>query len=301
MSIDDDIKSKAKAVEDEAFKQYMREVQAGCDRDGRRIQQPPMGTAFTDWAKGQENMFAWIPSEYSRFCDLPKPEDFDPIIKNLESVNQRFMNPDTTIDTVRNQLSDWRGDGKKSFDDFLNYMDKVPGNQQALVKALKHVTEANRDVYVRTRESLLKLAEETRDKLAKMGDSDPAGRTVALTILVGLATAGVSAATGGVGAAVAWTVVSGFITGVNAGIPTVSLAGKSVTTILNNMSEAMRKIQSEMFAKEDEIIKSIQETNAMATGTGGKTKKDWFVMPRPAVADRKPGDKNVFKKPVRFE
>lgn len=124
--------------------------------------------------------FAFIGSMFEPFSRLPDPARYDPLIADLNaamgklntgSVDNTDLSKDVTLAnphldkmiTDGGYLQGWTGDAAMAFKaNFIDPFKTISGNQFTVLSTLKGVLQAHREMWVKARDDIDKIAENTR-------------------------------------------------------------------------------------------------------------------------------------------
>lgn len=242
--------------------------------------------------------FSFIEPMFEPFSRLPDPARYDPLIADLNaamaklntgSVNNTelsndvsFVNPHLDkMTTDGGYLQGWTGDAAMAFKaNFVDTFKSISGNQFTVLSILKGILQAHREMWLRARADIDKIAENTKNALDNAGGCGKNQWTFEFSVLSAVSAIGgvvVAVATGGV---VPLAAIGALASVGGAGIAGLTASGDSVDTIINSMKQAV-----------DELLKHIQEVEtqqiaqkAQALTDAVNANKDKIVAARPNLA-----------------
>ncbi|NBH11311.1 hypothetical protein [Amycolatopsis sp. SID8362] len=248
--------------------------------------------------------FAFIESMFEPFSRLPDPVRYDPLIADLNaamaklntgSVNNTelsndvsFVNPHLDkMTTDGGYLQGWTGDAAMAFKaNFVDTFKSISGNQFTVLSTLKGILQAHREMWLRARADIDKIAENTKNALDNAGGCGKNQWTFEFSVLSAVSAIGgvvVAIATGGV---VPLAAIGALASVGGAGVAGLTASGDSAETIVNSMRQAV-----------DELLRHIQEVETQqiaqkvrALTDAVNANKDKIVAARPNLAGMKDRD-----------
>ncbi|MGK3199779.1 hypothetical protein [Amycolatopsis sp. MEPSY49] len=242
--------------------------------------------------------FAFIEAMFEPYSRLPDPAGYDPLIADLNaamaklntgSVNNTelsndvsFVNPHLDkMTTDGGYLQGWTGDAAMAFKaNFVDTFKSVSGNQFTVLSTLKGILQAHREMWLRARADIDKIAENTKNALDNAGGCGKNQWSFEFSVLSAVSAIGgvvVAVATGGV---VPLAAIGALASVGGAGVAGLTASGDSAETIVNSMRQAV-----------DELGKHIQEVETQqiaqkvfALTDAVNANKDKIVAARPNLA-----------------
>ncbi|NUT21390.1 MAG: hypothetical protein HOV77_19625 [Hamadaea sp.] len=243
-----------------------------------------------------------IPAMFEPFYEIPPDEAFQLPIQDLDAALARLSPGELPSDlmtgaglmpaspiygdmaTVHDQLVDWQGDAAYNFvRNFVNPFRDVTKNQYLAVSVIRALLAAEREMWNKTRNDVLKMAKDTATVLDSVNDCDPAKLALQFTIagaIIATATADFSGM-----AIIVWTgvssgagVVSGALGLVKNDKPDLSVKGGNVRAILQSLQKGLD--QSVELANQTEalIAQAVRINSGIISRDPGS-----FVTNQPAI------------------
>ncbi|WP_146108060.1 hypothetical protein V5P93_003361 [Actinokineospora auranticolor] len=242
--------------------------------------------------------YGFIEPMFEPFFRLPDPAGYDPLIAdvnaamarlNTGSVSNTDLSEDVTLanphldkmTTDGGYLLGWNGEAAMAFKaNFVDPFKTISGNQFTVLSTLKGVLQAHRELWVRARDDIDKIAENAKNALDNAGGCGKNQWSFGFSVVSAVVSIGgvfVAAATGGV---VALAAIGAAASVGGASVAGLTASGDSVDTIVNSMRQAV-----------DELTRYIQEVEsghiaqkAQALAEAVRANKDKIVAARPSLA-----------------
>jgi len=242
--------------------------------------------------------YAFIEAMFEPFSRLPDPARYDPLIADLNaamgklntgSVRTTELSNDVSLTnphldkmtTDGGYLQGWTGDAAMAFKaNFVDTFKSIAGNQFTVLSILKGVLQAHREMWLKARDDIDKIAENTKNALDNAGGCGKNQWSFDFSVLSAFgAVCGVVVAvvTGGVAPRAA---IGALASVGSAGVAGLTASGDSAEKIINSMKQAI-----------DELTRHVQEveTQQIADKVRALTEavqdnKDKLVSARPNLA-----------------
>ncbi|WP_329049997.1 hypothetical protein OG738_44090 [Amycolatopsis sp. NBC_01488] len=242
--------------------------------------------------------YAFIGSMFEPFSRLPDPARYDPLIADLNaamarlntgSVDNTDLSKDVTLanphldkmTTDGGYLQGWTGDAAMAFKaNFIDAFKTISGNQFTALSTLKGVLQAHREMWVRARDDIDKIAENTKNALDNAGGCGKNQWSFGFSVVSAVVAIGgvvVAVATGGV---VAMAAIGAAASVGGAGVASLTASGDSVDTIINSMKQAVDELTRHI--QEVETQQIAQKVRALTDAVNAN--KDKIVAARPNLA-----------------
>ncbi|HEV7950158.1 MAG TPA: hypothetical protein VGP24_10355 [Glaciihabitans sp.] len=242
--------------------------------------------------------YAFIEAMFEPFSRLPDPVRYDPLIADLNaamgklntgSVNNTELSKDVSLanphldkmTTDGGYLQGWTGDAVMAFKaNFIDTFKTVSGNQFAMLSTLKGTLQAHKEMWLRARNDIDKIAESTKNALDNAGGCGKNQWSFGFSVLsavVAIGGVGVAVATGGIVPLVA---IGAAASVGSAGVGSITASGDSVESIINSMKQAVDDLTRHI--QEVETQEIAQKVQALTDAVGGN--KDKLVAARPNLA-----------------
>ncbi len=236
--------------------------------------------------------YEWVVPAFEKYF-TPDPDALNPVISGLRSIEGMFQgaresdgrfsaaNPSLgRINDVRADMNKWEGALQENFiDNFVTPLGSVSQNQAPFATLVREQLECNKVLYVRLRQSVLDLVEDSVDAVNALssGTTDgPYWGTVAALVL-GAALAVEFPVVGAV-LTVAGTMGGGLFSK-GAEKTKMRLAAPTAQEIAIKISNAMSKLDADVDEEEQKVRKGLESLYGSLAGPRGK-----------AIAANKPGD-----------
>ncbi|WP_328607309.1 hypothetical protein OG943_46820 [Amycolatopsis sp. NBC_00345] len=242
--------------------------------------------------------YVFIESMFEPFSRLPDPARYDPLIADLNaamgklttgSVRTTELSNDVSLanphldkmTTDGGYLQGWTGDAAMEFKaNFIDTFKTVSGNQFTVLSTLKGVLQAHREMWLRARDDIDKIAENTKNALDNAGGCGKNQWSFGFSVLSAVVAVGgvvVAVATGGVVPLVA---IGAAASVGSAGVASLTASGDSADTIINSMKQAVDDLTRHI--QEVETQEIAQKVRALTDAVHGN--KDKLVSARPSLA-----------------
>lgn len=262
-------------------------VRERCDSGGGNPDREPIRKSY-----------AFIGSMFEPFSRLPDPARYDPLIADLNaamarlntgSVDNTDLSKDVTLanphldkmTTDGGYLQGWTGDAAMAFKaNFIDAFKTISGNQFTALSTLKGVLQAHREMWVRARDDIDKIAENTKNALDNAGGCGKNQWSFGFSVVSAVVAIGgvvVAVATGGV---VAMAAIGAAASVGGAGVASLTASGDSVDTIINSMKQAVDELTRHI--QEVETQQIAQKVRALTDAVNAN--KDKIVAARPNLA-----------------
>jgi hypothetical protein len=257
---------------------------------------------------GTDADYAKLRSEFSFVTDVfadridPDPARFQPLIDGMEQTALTIRDdPDHTasspvaqyIRDASGEIDKWKGPAANTFRaNFMNKLEVAAQNQAYIAGAMMHAMIAERDTYVYARNDLLNTANQSVSAIEASHNKDTGGLKAVLTVaaaVTGLA-AGIASipTTGGLLVPAEIQATLWIISGASAtmGLPLKEkdkgnkLSAGSVYGVLNNMMDAIIRLDQYIGSHETDVIKSLDSCYQTLIGPMRDTH---IVPPEPAM------------------
>ena len=242
--------------------------------------------------------YAFIEAMFEPFSRLPDPARYDPLIADLNaamgklntgSVRTTELSNDVSLTnphldkmtTDGGYLQGWTGDAAMAFKaNFVDTFKSIAGNQFTVLSILKGVLQAHREMWLKARDDIDKIAENTKNALDNAGGCGKNQWSFDFSVLSAVGAVGgvvVAVVTGGV---VPLAAIGALASVGSAGVAGLTASGDSAEKIINSMKQAI-----------DELTRHVQEveTQQIADKVRALTEavqdnKDKLVSARPNLA-----------------
>jgi hypothetical protein len=242
--------------------------------------------------------YAFIEAMFEPFSRLPDPAGYDPLIADLNaamakvntgSVNNTelssdvsFVNPHLDkMTTDGGYLQGWTGDAAMAFKaNFVDTFRSISGNQFTVLSILKGILQAHREVWLRARADIDKIAENTKNALDNAGGCGKNQWSFEFSVLSAVSAIGgvvVAVATGGV---VPLAAIGALASVGGAGVAGLTASGDSAEAIINSMKQGIDELTRHIQDVETQQI--AQKVRALTEAVHGN--KDKIVSARPNLA-----------------
>jgi hypothetical protein len=242
--------------------------------------------------------FQFIESMFEPFSRLPDPARYDPLIADLNaamgklntgSVNNTELSNDVSLTnphldkmtTDGGYLQGWTGDAAMAFKgNFIDTFKSISGNQFTVLSTLKGILQAHREMWLRARDDIDKIAENTKNALDNAGGCGKNQWSFGFSVLSAVGAVGgvvVAVATGGIAALPA---IGALASVGSAGVASITASGDSADTIINSMKQAVDDLTRHIQEVESQQI--AQKVRALTDAVNGS--KDKLVSARPNLA-----------------
>lgn len=212
----------------------------------------------------------WILERYESYL-TPAPDDFDLLIEKVNIVagafgksKDEFAETDLGMITIaQDYVGEWEGALADNFNE--NFLSKMPGimeNQGLVAKLLHDQAVKTKSVYVTRRENVLEIAEETVTAIEAINDSKGTELGILLAAIIAAGTfmtlgTGTFALVGA--AAIAGSTLGGpFAPGEKEKVP---LGADTVEGVINNMRDALDKLDKNVGDEENTLIEAMERTD----------------------------------------
>jgi len=184
-------------------------------------------------------------------------------------------------------IEDWTGRAAMEFkSNFIDPFPTIVRNQFIIVAVLKSALEAQRQIWVRARNDIDKIAHDALEALDRMDDCGKNEWTMTFTVVAAVASIAAVPLTGGASltaAAVAITAV-GAASQVAAAAapddpPTIQFGGESAEAVVGQLREAIAKLVEYIQQQESKISNALTNTHRLVAADRAS-----FVSGRPALA-----------------
>ncbi|MEA5367602.1 hypothetical protein VA596_49285 [Amycolatopsis sp., V23-08] len=242
--------------------------------------------------------YAFIESMFEPFSRLPDPAGYDPLIADLNaamaklntgSVNNTELSSDVTfvnphldkMTTDGGYLQGWTGDAAMAFKaNFVDTFRSIAGNQFTVLSILKGILQAHREMWLRARADIDKIAENTKNALDNAGGCGKNQWTFDFSVLSAVSAIGgvvVAVATGGV---VPLAAIGALASVGGAGVAGLTASGDSAEAIISSMKQGVDELAKHI--QEVETQQIAQRVQALTEAVHGN--KDKIVSARPNLA-----------------
>ncbi|HEX6075563.1 MAG TPA: hypothetical protein VFZ32_09915 [Micromonosporaceae bacterium] len=287
---------------DHAFEIQKKAVQeAILDLGGRRHSLSTM----SDEQRAIGAQFADIPALYRPFSEAPDPTSFDGAIselrralhvissgqQNQDPINGGIYPANPVLDKLsgsESYLEDWTGAAAMEFK--ANVIDPFPSvvrNQFIMVAVLKCALEAEKEIWIKARNDIDKVAHDTLTALERMDDCGKNEWTMAFTVVASVAAVAAVPVTGG--ASLAITAVGAASEVAAAAVPddppSIRFSGETPGAVISQMREAISKLKAEIDGQEAKIAGAVSGACELVSGN-----RDLFVSKQPKLAGATPAN-----------
>jgi len=278
----------AKEINDKAIKNSMGEL---AQKKGAKFP----GSAEYDQFKQQ---YAFIEPMFEPFSRLPDPARYDPLLADLNaamatlntgSVHTTQLTNDVSLanphldkmTTDGGYLQGWTGDAAMAFKaNFIDTFKTVSGNQFSVLSTLKGILQAHREMWLKARDDIDKIAENTKNALDNAGGCGKNQWSFGFSVVSAVVAVGgvvVAVATGGIVPLVA---IGAAASAGSAGVASLTASGDSVDTIINSMKQAVDELTRHIQEVENQQI--AEKVRALTEAV--RANKDKIVAARPNLA-----------------
>jgi len=245
--------------------------------------------------------YAFIGAMFEPFSRLPDPARYDPLIADLSaamgsvntgSVDNTELSRDVTLanphldkmTTDGGYLQGWTGDAAMAFKaNFIDPFKTISGNQFTVLSTLKGVLQAHREMWIRARDDIDKIAENTKNALDNAGGCGKNQWSFGFSVLsavVAISGVVVTVATAGASLPVTLPAIGALASVGSAGVSSLTASGDSADTIINSMKQAVDELTRHI--QEVETQQIAQKVRALTEAVHGN--KDKIVAARPNLA-----------------
>ncbi|MEU8630750.1 hypothetical protein AB0C38_01180 [Amycolatopsis sp. NPDC048633] len=242
--------------------------------------------------------YAFIEGMFEPFSRLPDPVRYDPLIAdvnaamaklNTGSVRTTELSNDVSLTnphldkmtTDGGYLQGWTGDAAMAFKaNFVDTFKSIAGNQFTVLSILKGVLQAHRAMWLKARDDIDKIAENTKNALDNAGGCGKNQWSFDFSVLSAVGAVGgvvVAVATGGV---VPLAAIGALASVGSAGVAGLTAAGDSAEKIVNSMKQAIDELTRHV--QEVETQQIAEKVRALTEAVQGN--KDKLVSARPNLA-----------------
>lgn len=242
--------------------------------------------------------YAFIESMFEPFSRMPDPARYDPLIADLNaamgklntgSVRTTELSNDVSLanphldkmTTDGGYLQGWTGDAAMAFKaNFIDTFKTASGNQFSVLSTLKGILEAHRAMWLKARDDIAKIAENTKNALDNSGSCGKNQWSFEFSVLSAVVAVGgvvVAVATGGFVPLVA---IGAAASVGSAGVAGLTASGDSVDTIINSMRQAVDELTRHIQEVENQHI--AEKVRALTEAVHAN--KDKIVAARPNLA-----------------
>ncbi|MFV2086351.1 hypothetical protein [Micromonospora sp. LOL_021] len=250
-----------------------------------------------------EQMFGDIPELFRAFAEMPDPAAFDgrlnelrrsieelssgsvsedPISGNIYPANPRL---DEMLD-AESHIESWTGRAAMEFkSNFISPFPSIVHNQFMGIAVLRAALDAEREIWVRARDDIDKIAHDTITALDRMDDCGKNEWVMTFTVVSSVAAVtGVALAPVSFGLSLGLTAVGATSQVAAAGVPddppAVRFQGETAPAVVDSMRDAIRLLHGYIAEQEQKIANALTSCcQAVAQ------QRDSFVAKRPALAD----------------
>ncbi|MFV2013302.1 MULTISPECIES: hypothetical protein [unclassified Micromonospora] len=250
-----------------------------------------------------EQMFGDIPELFQAFAEMPDPAAFDgrlnelrrsieelssgsvsedPISGNIYPANPRL---DEMLD-AESHIESWTGRAAMEFkSNFISPFPSIVHNQFMGIAVLRAALDAEREIWVRARDDIDKIAHDTITALDRMDDCGKNEWVMTFTVVSSVAAvAGVALAPVSFGLSLGLTAVGASSQVAAAGVPddppAVRFQGETAQAVVDSMRDAIRLLHGYIAEQEQKIADALTSCcQAVAQ------QRNSFVAKRPALAD----------------
>jgi hypothetical protein len=242
--------------------------------------------------------YAFIEAMFEPFSRLPDPARYDPLIADLNaamgklntgSVRTTELSNDASLTnphldkmtTDGGYLQGWTGDAAMAFKaNFVDTFKSIAGNQFTVLSILKGVLQAHREMWLKARDDIDKIAENTKNALDNAGGCGKNQWSFDFSVLSAVGAVGgvvVAVVTGGV---VPLAAIGALASVGSAGVAGLTASGDSAEKIINSMKQAIDELTRHV--QEVETQQIADKVRALTEAVQGN--KDKLVSARPNLA-----------------
>jgi hypothetical protein len=242
--------------------------------------------------------YAFIEAMFEPFSRLPDPARYDPLIADLNaamgklntgSVRTTELSNDVSLTnphldkmtTDGGYLQGWTGDAAMAFKaNFVDTFKSIAGNQFTVLSILKGVLQAHREMWLKARDDIDKIAENTKNALDNAGGCGKNQWSFDFSVLSAVGAVGgvvVAVVTGGV---VPLAAIGALASVGSAGVAGLTASGDSAEKIINSMKQAIDELTRHV--QEVETQQIADKVRALTEAVQGN--KDKLVSARPNLA-----------------
>ena len=251
-----------------------------------------------------EQSFSDIPGLFRPFSEMPIPASFDGMIDDLshalrmlsagqdpkDPINGTIYTSNTNLDKLsgsESYVEHWTGRAAMEFkSNFIDPFPSVVRNQFIIAAVLKSALEAQREIWVKARNDIDKIAHDALEALDRMDDCGKNEWTMTFTVVASVAAIAAVPLTGGASLTVAALAVTavGAASQVAAAAapddpPKIQFSGETAEAVVSQLREAMSKLVELIGGQEAKISYALTNTHSLVTGG-----REGFVSKRPALA-----------------
>lgn len=245
--------------------------------------------------------YAFIESMFEPYSRLPDPARYDPLIADLNAAMGKLntgtgrtteLSNDVSLanphldkmTTDGGYLQGWTGDAAMAFKaNFIDTFKTISGNQFTVLSTLKGVLQAHKEMWLKARDDIDKIAENTKNALDNAGGCGKNQWSFGFSVLsavVAITGVAVTAATAGAGLPVVLPAIGAVASSGGAGVAGITASGDSVESIINSMKQAVDDLTRHI--QEVETQQIAQKVRALTDAVNGN--KDKIVAARPKLA-----------------
>lgn len=245
--------------------------------------------------------YAFVEQMFEPFSRLPDPASYDPLVAALNeamgklyngSANNNELASDVSLanphldkmTTDGGYLQGWTGGAAITFKaNFLDTFKTISGNQFTMLSTLKGALQAHREMWLKARDDIDKIAENTKHALDNAGGCGKNQWSFGFSVLsaVNAVTGvGITVATGGAGFAITLPAIGAAASVGSATVAGITASGDSAETIINSMKQAVDDLTGHIQKVETQDI--AEPVRRLADAARGN--RDRLVAARPDLA-----------------
>jgi predicted RNase H-like HicB family nuclease len=255
-----------------------------------------------------EGQFADIPEVFRAFAEMPDPQAFEARIEKLDDTLRELSSGWASDDPVsgltypanrdldkmldaKGNVERWTGRAAMEFkNNFISPFRSIVYNQFIVAAILRSALDAEREIWVRARNDIDKIAHDTLVALDRMDDCGKNSWVMTFTVVSSVAAvAGVALAPFSGGASFGLTAVGAASQVAAAGVqddpPKVNFQGETAIAVIASMRDAIGLLHGYIAEQERKIADALTRCYQQIMQD-----RDSFVAKRPALADATAAD-----------
>nr|MDT0657599.1 hypothetical protein [Micromonospora sp. DSM 115978] len=291
--MDHAVEIRRKAIEKAMIQHGVRPATA----EGEPAPAPRPGEAET--RQEIESGFADVPEIFSPFAELPLPGSLDGLIDSLDGALEVLSTGESPRDPINGTIyggnpeldklsgaesyvEDWTGRAAMNFKaSFIDPFPTIVRNQFLIAVVLKSALEAQREIWVRVRRDIDKIAHDTLEALDRMDDCGKNEWTMTFTVVGSVVSIAAAPLTGGWSLALTAVAAASQIAvaALPDDPPSVRFGGESAEAVVQQARDAAALLIESIQTQEAKIANAMSETHDLVLRRGQD-----FVSDRPTLA-----------------
>ncbi|MGI5215513.1 hypothetical protein [Plantactinospora sp. CA-290183] len=286
----------AHALQQKAIEKEVKQFKDAVESEG----QGNMDRYVEDQRQRSTQTYAGVPGIFQPFTEMPKPETFDGMINHLatvmrklskgqseDAINGQLYPANSTLDELSGAgawLANWTGEAASEFK--ANFVDKFPSvvaNQFLLASVLKGALEAEREIWVRARADIDKIAHDGLEALEGAGGCGRNDWKMRFTVVAAVVALAAVPVTGGASLLAITAVGSAASVAAEASAdppPEMRFSGESAYAVIQQVSEAATKLVEYINQQEQKIAVAMKSAQSVVGAS-----RSSFVSARPQLAE----------------